>query len=65
MNNNNIRFLDVRITVEEYNRCYGDVLLITKDNKVLGRNFEDIPEEKMGYIVDLLIKNTKEEVENV
>lgn len=62
MNNDNIRFLDVRITVEKNNRCYGDVLLITKDNKVLGRNFEDIPEEKMGYIVDLLIKNTKEEL---
>ena len=65
MNEDNINFVEIRIQKDNSNSI-GDVLVLTKSGKVLGRRLNadgtigDVL-NGIGFIVDSLIKNTDED----
>ena len=65
MNEDNINFVEIRIQKDNSNSI-GDVLVLTKSGKVLGRrlNVDGTIRDVLngiGIIVDSLIKNTDED----
>ena len=61
MEQNRMNFIEIRIQLDENDTYWGDVLLLTKSGKCLGRRYEGMPIEQIGTMVDRLIKNTKED----